>query len=415
MSARFGFIPVASVLQNETALNQLVTHYAPGLEALGGQLLSPASIGLPAPLLYFVGTGGTERKVLELWKKRQAASKDNFVILIAHPGNNSLPASLEILARLQQDGVPGQICYLSNPYDELGLRQVNTTVHDLETYRALQYARIGLVGQPSDWLVASTPTPEAISEHWGPEVIPVSMESLYDQMQQVTDEQITPYLEKLQQRAKTITEPTQDDLVNAVRVYVALKAVVDNLQLSALTLRCFDLVIHHKTTGCFALAQLNEEGIIAGCEGDLVSTLGMLWAYKLLGRIPWMANPAQLDVGRNTLVLAHCTVPPSSVNGYTLRSHFESGLGVSLQGDFPLGPVTLLRIGSPSLDKIWLAEGHIQATGKAENLCRTQIHVELTLGHVSELLHAPLGNHLVVVPGHYAKQFKSWWEIRRKV
>ena len=101
-------------------------------------------------------------------------------------------------------------------------------------------------------------------------------------------------------------------------------------RLDALTVRCFDLVLDHKTTGCFALAQLLDDGVIAGCEGDVVSTVGMLWARELLGSTPWMANPAQLDPERNTLWLAHCTVPRSLVASYGLRSHFESGLGVGI-------------------------------------------------------------------------------------
>jgi L-fucose isomerase-like protein len=82
------------------------------------------------------------------------------------------------------------------------------------------------------------------------------------------------------------------DLEDAVRVYLALKEVVAEHELDALTVRCFDLVLELETTGCFALAQLTDEAIIAGCEGDLVSTVGLLWAHELLGETPWMANPA---------------------------------------------------------------------------------------------------------------------------
>ena len=167
-----------------------------------------------------------------------------------------------------------------------------------------------------------------------------------------------------------------------------------------------------KTTGCFGLAQLIDDGIIAGCEGDLTSTIGMIWAKKLTGETPWMANPAQLDELNNRLWLAHCTVPRSIVKSYTLRSHFESGLGVGIQGTFPLKPVTLLRIGGKELNKLWLAEGNIIHTGFAENLCRTQVEIEIISGGtVKDLLHVPLGNHLVMLFGHHLEQFRSWWEM----
>jgi len=171
-------------------------------------------------------------------------------------------------------------------------------------------------------------------------------------------------------------------------------------------------VLDMKTTGCFALAQLSDEGIIAGCEGDMVSTVGLLWTHKLLDQVPWMANPAQLDAECNTLWLAHCTVPRTIVREYCLRSHFESSLGVGLQGTLPPGPVTLLRIGGKEMNRLWLAEGDIVQAGFAENLCRTQAKVHLTQGGtVDDLLSAPLGNHLVLVKGHHLKRLQSWKEM----
>ncbi|MFH1689813.1 MAG: fucose isomerase, partial [Candidatus Eisenbacteria bacterium] len=109
---------------------------------------------------------------------------------------------------------------------------------------------------------------------------------------------------------------------------------------------------------------------------------------------------ARVDVGANTLTLAHCTVPCSMVDGYTLRSHFESGLGAAVQGSIPTGPVTLLRIGGKGLDRVWTAEGEIIARGSDEAMCRTQVEVVLKSGGtVADLLERPLGNHIVLVRG----------------
>ncbi len=205
-------------------------------------------------------------------------------------------------------------------------------------------------------------------------------------------------------------EPSHTDPEENIKVYIALKKIIEQHKLDAITVRCFDLVLDQKITGCFALSQLTDEGIIAGCEGDLVSTVGMIWSQKLLGQIPWMANPAQLNKDSNTLWLAHCTVPRSIVKEYTLRSHFESGIGVGIQGAFSNGPVTLLRIGGKNIDKTWIAEGKIIQTGKAKDLCRTQVEVKLTTGTIKELLQAPLGNHLVIVRGHHNKRLVAWWK-----
>jgi L-fucose isomerase-like protein len=219
-----------------------------------------------------------------------------------------------------------------------------------------------------------------------------------------------PVLSSLSNHAATIVEPSPADRETVVKVSESLDSLVERHRFDALTVRCFDLVIHQKTTGCFALARLNDTGVIAGCEGDLVSTMAMLWVHELLGETPWMANPAQLDEGENTVWLAHCTVPLSLVENYDLRSHFESGLGVAIQGTIPYGPVTLVRIGGSKMTDAWLADGEVVAQGSSESLCRTQAKVRLETGSVTDLLTSPLGNHLVMVRGHHAEHLKRWHE-----
>ncbi len=408
---RFGFILSASVLHDDERLNRLSTDYTQALEGIGGERWPDGQCDRPAPLLIFVVTGGTEQEILRLWEQRQAAIPREPVFLLAHPGHNSLPAALEILARLRQDGKRGRIFILDGPGDSQGLQRIAAALHDLGVYHTLRQERLGLLGAPSDWLVASSPAPDTVRESWGPEVLPIPLDEVYRAMQAIPPEAIPPILDPLISGADEVREPSRAALQDSTRVYLALKQVVESHALSALTLRCFDLVLRLKTTGCLALAQLNDEGIIAGCEGDLVSAVGMLWAARLLDSRPWMANPSRLDEKRNTLWLAHCTVSRRLTQSYRLRSHFESGLGVGIQGALPTGPVTLLRIGGKEMELLWLAEGEILRAGNAADLCRTQVEVRLTDGHVSDLLRAPLGNHLVLVFGHHVKQLAAWWEM----
>ncbi|MGC9398089.1 MAG: hypothetical protein ACP5HM_03015 [Anaerolineae bacterium] len=412
MSTEFGILTVApDFLTSEDAIQAITSDYVAALQALGGVPWTEENLTHPTPLFLLVATGGTESVIMKLQAKRKSHVPNEPVFLIAHPANNSLPAALEVLARLQQDGTQGRIFYLKGPDDETGLQQIAEAAQDLAVRRALQEARIGLMGAPSDWLVASMPDPTTVQATWGPEVVPIALDEITQTMERISDDELRPTLDALQANATEIREPSEEEMRDVVRVHAALRRLVDQYTLDALTVRCFDLVLNLQTTGCFGLAELIDEGFIAGCEGDLVSTVGLLWAYKLLDEIPWMANPAQLDEAANALWLAHCTVPRRLVKSYRLRSHFESGLGVGIQGRLPTGPVTLLRIGGTEMKQLWLAEGEIVATGEAENLCRTQARVELTRGHVTDLLHAPLGNHLVLAPGHHADRLQAWWKM----
>lgn len=410
MASRFGFTPVVPPFAGAGQEEAVVAAYMERLELFGGERWDGGSYGNPAPLCYLVATGGTEGAVLDLHARRQAEVPGEPALLVAHPGNNSLPASLEVLARLHQEGAQGRIVYLRGADDEAGFAQLAEAISDLRVRGSLRAARIGMVGTPSDWLVASSPSGDIVADVWGPTVVPIDMDELKAAMRTADEAEVAERSASLRDDASSCAEPSPVDVEAVSRVTAGLSALVHERELQAVSVRCFDLVLEDGTSGCYALSELTDTGVIAGCEGDLVSTVGMLWAHLLLDEVPWMANPAHLDEAANTLVLAHCTVPRTLVADYRLRSHFESGLGVGIQGTLPKGRVTLLRIGGAMMDELWLAEGDLVATGNAENLCRTQATVELTRGHVGELLRAPLGNHIVMVYGHHADRLANWWE-----
>jgi len=408
----FEFLPAASEFSDsESAINQIIGDYISALEKIGGRHIHADQIETISPLFYFAVTGGVENLILDLRKKRNPGVINDPIFIIAHPANNSLPASMEILAKLQQDGLKGRIFYLSSASDKRTLKAIEQSVKDLEVSHYLRSLRLGVIGNPSDWLVASSPTPDTVKSQWGPEVIQVPISEVTEEMQKLNSEDLIEHATELKGKAVKILEPTSSEIEDSVRVYKSLKKIISTYKLDTITVRCFDIVLKAKTTGCFALSALTDEGIIAGCEGDIMSVIGMVWTKELLGTIPWIANPSRLDESENTLWLAHCTVPRKLTPEYNLRSHFESGIGVGIQGKLPEGPVTLLRIGGKKMDKIWLSEGSILQNGNADNLCRTQAEIRLERGgQVADLLKAPLGNHLIVLIGHHMDRLMEWYE-----
>ncbi|MEN8234639.1 MAG: hypothetical protein ABFR89_06915 [Actinomycetota bacterium] len=386
----FTVIPIASPIHDPASLERLVDSYRPALERMGGTFDTGGDIALP-----FVLTGGTEAQILELW------DSDTPLFLLAHPNQNSLPASLEALARVVQLGGRGRILYLSGPDDDSGLADLADAVHDLAVRRRMSGQTIGVVGPPSDWLVASMPAPNVVKSSWGPTAVPIGLDHLYGAY--TTDPDIEP-LPAGESRIEI------GEVGKADGIYEGLRELIAGEHLDALSLRCFDVIGELDTTGCLALARLNDEGIIAGCEGDLVSTVAMMWVQELLGLVPWMANPARVNPAENTLWLAHCTVAPSLVTNLRLDTHYESDRGVGMHGEFELGPVTVLRIGGNRMERLWLAEGEILRPGDEPNLCRTQIELRLDDGAVEQLLNDPLGNHLVMVRGRHAARLRFWWE-----
>jgi len=408
---KFGFIPIASDI-TPIPPNEIAQDDQTELFHLGGEHLNEDNVLENIPIIFFILTGGTEQKAYNIWKKRKEKIGNEPVFILAHPGNNSLPAALEILARLHREYAKGKIIYLDSQTNKECWNDLERIIKYYNIFYRLKRTKIGLIGNPSDWLIASMPENEIVKNVWGPQVVPIDLNELKNEIQKVTDVEIEETHYSLVNNAEYIKEPSKKELKSVVKVYAALKHLIKKYELNAVSVRCFDLVTDLKTTGCFALAKLNDEGITAGCEGDIVSTVGMLWANLLTDQTVWMANPAQLDEQSNSVLLAHCTVPLGMVDKYKLRSHFESGLGVGIEGELSKGKATLFRLGGKNLDKAWISNVEIMESSSEENLCRTQVRIKLHSNmKPSDLLSAPLGNHMLLLRGSYAKEMHNWMEI----
>ncbi len=409
MPEPFDVVPVASPLHDATALERLTAPYRESLAALGGR---PArSAPTDAPLAVLVTTGGTEHAVLDLWREQRTAWAGEPLVLVATPDSNSLPACLEALARVQQEGGTGRIVYFPAPDDPAATAELVDLMGVLAVRRRLHSTRIGLVGDPSDWLVASSPAADVVRRSWGPQVVPVDIGRAVDGYRAAPEPVVLQLAGSVASAATAFGEADERAVEDAARLHPALRQLVEADRLDAVAVRCFDLLTSVRTSGCVALAELNDEGIVAGCEGDLVSTVAMLWVHARTGGAAWMANPARVDRAGGTVRLAHCTIARSLTTQYALRSHFESGIGVGLAGQLPPGPVTLVRIGGVEMDQLYLAEGEAAPAPPDEALCRTQVEVTVGPQAVEELLSRPLGNHVVVVPGRHAAWLRAYHDL----
>lgn len=396
----FTYIPVASTLHDARSLEAATGAIDRALRALGG---TPSPTPVPSPgeiPFWFVQTGGTEEEVLRRLASWRAGGGNGPVLLVAHTGHNSLPASLEILARLRQDGFPGRLHLVHGDADAPALDAISRTAAALQANRLLAAERIGQVGAPSGWLVASSHSADIVRARFGSTLVPISLDEIRALM--AREEAVPPSPAELAawNAATDCGGVTKDTYRRSLALYRALKAAVEKYSLNALTVRCFDWVRQDAATGCLALSLLADEGISAGCEGDIPSILLLRWLWHLTGRPAWMANPSDIRPDDGTIALAHCTVPLGLVGSYSFKTHFESGLGLGIDGTFPHGPVTLLRLGGANLERWWGTEGEIVADTHADGQCRTQVLVRTSPDSLARLLEDPLGNHLVLAPGH---------------
>jgi len=415
--SQFDYAVVSSILHNKDAVEAIFSAYEPFFSGLEGHRIELNPSAGDTPPIFFILTGGTEGIVLDYLNSSPAprSGKPFPLILIAHPRHNSLPAALEIAAHAGQKGGSAIVIQLKSPDDDSSRGEIKAAVEICAAIKAMRNSVIGAVGEPSDWLVASSQKPDAVSSVWGARIEPVAFRELRDKIDELgregplcLDAQFEAFLEG----ARFVKEPAEADMRKSDGIYKALRQVVTEKDLDGLTLRCFDLVLLDQSTGCYALSQLADDGVDAGCEGDIPSIIALRWMRLLSGRAAWMANPSEIRLGEaggeGSVLLAHCTVPRSLLASYGIRSHFESGLGLAVAGDFAPGPVTLVRLGGSSMDKAWIAEGFLAPGPSDEGLCRTQALIQMENADLTKLLERPLGNHIVVGFGHWAKKARRY-------
>ncbi len=337
--------------------------------------------------LIYVRTGGAEGIFKSLLPEMLARGIERYYLLTSGM-SNSLAASLEILSYLRQQGLKGEVLHGSAPYLQQRVSALETVA---KARKQLQGTRIGVIGQPSDWLIASQADPMALSDRLGVKLVEVPMQELLNEIA----------------KAPRNNAPAEEQMADKVRqaypgatqIYHALEVLVKRYELGAFTLRCFDLLTSVGNTGCLALASFNSDGIPAACEGDVPALLSMMIAHALTGCTGFQANPARIDVETGRMLFAHCTVPFNMVTGWQYDTHFESGIGVGIHGNLPEGPVTVFKV-SGKLDRHFVAEGELLENQYEDHLCRTQVVLQLRPEDARYFLTNPIGNHHIILPGH---------------
>lgn len=446
---------ISSSLHNISELSQKRMEVIEALKALGDVSIfknsSPASCGIESATgeivnVAYILTGGTESLFIKLFGEN--CSRLGNITIISDAYHNSLAASQEICTWLYNNGVQHRHIHIPLHSPDATLNRLPTllcaespapqrtechsevaairegaeaataeaagaeaTSDEAATADALVKAlggcTIGLIGEASPWLIASGIDKEALSKRCGVSFREISIGTLADKYlgyrelwknhtlsagaRAELDEVLCRFSCSLER------DRTTEDLSDAAIMYLALASICKEEHLDAVTVKCFDLLSSCKTTACLALALLNDNGKIAGCEGDIPSICTMLAIYKALGRPSFMANPASIDSGNLSIDFAHCTIPTVMVESCTLPSHFESGIGIGINGEVPLGNYTLCKLSGKTLERSLICNGRLVKGEYLSNRCRTQVRfIFETKAEFDAFCKARVGNHIIL-------------------
>ena len=325
-------------------------------------------------------SGGTEAQFVDLVREKKIDLKRPIYLMVSE-FSNSLPAALEILSFIRQRN--GMAKVMQHPKDTIFPDASETdslTRAPLDkVLKNEKKQRLGVIGKPSDWLIASQVDYKEVLANMSIELVDIPFEEL---------------------TSIGIVDP---GMKGAEAIYARLKELIAKHKLDGITLRCFDLFAACKNTACIAVSKLNDEGIPAACESDIPALLTMMACKKLTGEPGFLGNPAQI-LADGQVLLAKCTIPLKMTDKHEFTTHFESGIGVAIHGEVPAGEYTLVKL-SPTMTHLLAVNVTVTRCQFEQNLCRTQIWIQSTPIVSQYLLTSPLSNHHILIKGHHAAKF----------
>ena len=355
---------------------------------------------------FIISTGGVENIFLDLLKRNLVGTN---VTLIADGRFNSLAASMEILTYLNNNNIKTFIAYGSN--EEISARLKEHTHVDFVNEQcgsaalSLSCDKIAVFGEPSDWLIASNVDRDFLKQKFNIDFVDIPLDTLFRRFSLI-DDNMVEFLATDFQAVTSRGETTERDLLDSLKIYLAINQICQENNCTCATVRCFSIIEKLKATGCLALALLNDEGIDAACEGDLQSLLSMILVRRITGMPSFMANPSAMSKDNHTTTFAHCTVPTTMCRRYGFRSHFESQCGLAVAGEFsPSEVYTIFKWGGEKLDRFFVEEAVSVVAPSNENLCRSQL--TLNFYNPEYMLNNPIGNHHIIVKGAFADKLRT--------
>ena len=323
-------------------------------------------------------------------------------MILATNANNSLPASLEIATYLRKNnkkfklfhGTPEEVRKQLKS-DEIS--KICGNSQGFLKFGGLKNMRLGVVGKPSNWLIASDVDYVEANSRFGVSLVDISTEEFLSEVKSAK-----PKMDPI------IFEPLLNEKVDhktldgALQIYAALRNLIIKYNLNGLTVRCFDLLTSVHNTSCLALAMLNKDGYIATCEGDIPAMLSMAVIRKAFHQSSFQVNPSYLNLKERYGYFAHCTLPLDMCLSYEFDTHFESGIGLGVKGRLNLGKVTIFKMNG-NLSDYEVFVGQIVENLHKNNLCRTQVKVAFK-EPIDAMFSSPNGNHLIIFYGAHKQE-----------
>ncbi len=273
----------------------------------------------------------------------------------------------------------------------------------------LRRARIGHAGHRVAGMTEVAVNEMALKKTVGPRVVPLDMPELLARAQKTPEDHAIELWRKVTGRAGACRVSDADG-IDSMKVYGAIKKLVQEHRLDALTIGCYP---HFMGRVCLAASLLADEGVPLGCEGDVNGAVGQLVLQLLTGQPTH--NTDWLDpLPDGSVVFTHCGSGSFSLaeskNKITLASVRLMGQGTCALFPARPGPVTLINlVPSGRGYQCALLEGQAVQTEMVFPGNPLRVKFDHSAAHLIQWIHDEgIGHHWMAGYSHQAPAIRHW-------
>jgi hypothetical protein len=297
--------------------------------------------------------------------------------------------------------------------------------------RLLEGKRAVIYGRPFDSssVPARDMTAEMVYNRTGIRLEHRPVEQLADLLGGVSAADARGEMERWKREAAAVVEPTDDVLLEASRMYVLLRSIVEKEGLAGLSIDCLSFSFDAKRkvpVPCLAFTRLRDEGYAFPCEADVCGMLTTIVLQEISRKPSYFCNVSSVDLEKSRTVLRHCVAPlrllgrEAPALPYKLRDYHGMG-GVTPQVSFPAGLEVTLGGFSKDLGTFVAWPGRTRegiddtaqpsfenppaGMEKMRRYCSNRVELEVRDADV--FLQKIMGIHHVMVAGVYTKALRE--------
>ncbi len=262
-------------------------------------------------------------------------------------------------------------------------RDALTTLPAADSVRRLRESKILTVrGQESG----------PAGESMGIQIVNVPYAEINDAWKAADLDESRAIADRWQKKAARIDGVSRQTLEASAAMYLGMMNVLAKHGATAITINCLGGFYggHIHAYPCLGFHELNNEGLIGGCECDVRSAATMVAGGILTRGRPGFISDPVIDTAKRQIIYAHCVAsnrafgPTGASNPFEILTHSEDRQGASVRSILPVGYMTTSLEFEPARREILFHRAKAVANDPDDRACRTKLCAE-PVGDIEKL------------------------------